>query len=465
MKVAFFPRNDYPNAVSICNNRWNKQMTYADFTDGIYEQASFMPIILWGFRYGIRTGCHISRYPVTSWPSDVQLIKPLSKVGIIRAGLISCIDQSTGEYLPRYDYTQQEYNDYVDAEDEWFLPNIGYVPSTVTQYAQNSSYLPLTQEKLVAGRYDNPPAFNTYTWNGLTFPGKVSLGNPPNTPFSRLEQTRHNITMRWFSLLGSEEYQSAEQVMAVVREGIRITKNNSGFYANFDHWHQEIGDHRIIGEPPYSDKGVTYDTIEDYYAGISEESNGDVHFCSYSEAMEYAIARTMIKRIAMYSPIKSPNKVVFVTEFENNYDIPVPINKFRTPLSAVIDLSNTPLAGKYIKLNIGNFISLGNDRYVIDIPCPTYGLMTQVIISESNVNCSTPTTAPIVTFDGTNFHSDKKVNIVVFKKSVGYGEERTLYVDSALGVTNYTLTNREKNYLYAVGAITDYNKTALTEWI
>lgn len=418
MKVTFFPRNDYPNAIVVCDNRWGKSMTYCENSDTL-QDGLFIPIIKLAFKYSIKLGCFISK----TWNNSIHC-KNLKDNGIIDFDLYSCYQGNN---------TQESFNGYIDNENSWFLENIGKIPSCFSFSGSDQSYAALGAQKMIAGRSNEWNTFgNPYTWNGISFNSRTILGNPQIT-YNRIEQMKHLMSIRWCDEVRSGNYTPEEAISNLV-EDVQVTKEKGGFYNAFAHWHDVItGGYK-----------VSLNNYENYFSQIA---NPDIHFCSFGEAMEYAIARTILKRVVMYSPIDNKEVLRIVADYNNDYEPKINKKCLNTNLSAIVDLSDTHLSGKFIHLKFGNFIKIDNDKYIIDLPSPNNSIFSYQEISESNIDESLNTNKPVLTKEEKVVYCDQYVNWVVFS-----GNDIIDYKYNS-NIVELSSSN------YNVGVINKYGKT------
>lgn len=442
MKVTFFPRNDY-NA-KVCNHRWGKKMTYCENSDTL-ESGLYEPVVLWAFRYNLTLGCFVSKDFDYLWDAN-------SSISIKNTGIIN------------YDYyyakqgggsTQEGFNQYADLCRAWFRNLYGRNPSCISYGGSDMSYSDLAAQKFIAGRSNNwNPFGDPYTWYGKSFPEGTFLGEP-QAEFDRSREMLHLMSIRWCDEVKSGRY-TVEGAMTALMNDVNATKANGGFYNAFAHWHQLL----TGGYAP-----VTFQDYRNYMQLISDT---DIHFCSFGEAMEYAIERVMIKKLSCYSPILEPDKVKVVVEFKNDFSPIINQDCLNTPLSIEVDLSSTPLKGKNIKLDAGNYIKVGTDRYIIDLMPPKYSLVSTAVISEDTVDNSLNTDIPVITTSVVdnivNVTCDQKCNFVVFRRVTNDAESKVNIVDYKYDIDSFTIS-KTSGYQYAIGAVNKFKYSSATSWL
>ena len=392
--------------IQVCDNRWGKDMTYCENSDTM-NPNSYPFIIYLALKYGIKVGCFINSNPMWHYS---EIYPNLKDAGIIDFDLYA---QPTTEQKK----SQNSFNEYLDIERSWFKDKFNKYPSCISYYGSDESYSYFATQKMIAGRDNYWETFGkAYTWNGQTYPSKTTLGNP-QVGFDRIEQMNHLMSIRWCDEVMYGNY-TTEQAIQFLLKDIAATKMNHGFYNAFAHWHY------IAGMYPIS--------LEEYEKYFSRIADNKIHFCSFGEAMEYAISRTMIKNITSYCT--SDNNVIISVEYSNDF-IPI-INQdcLNTTISVLVDLSETSLANKNISINIGNFIKVGQNKYIIDVSPPNKSLVSKVTIKESVEGKELNTSIPVLSIDNEYILSDQVVNWIILDandnyriKEIYFNKDRIIY--------------------------------------
>lgn len=157
-----------------------------------------------------------------------------------------------------------------------------------------------------------------------------------------------------------------------------------------------------------------------------------------------------------------------VVEFKNDFSPIINQDCLNTPLSIEVDLSSTPLKGKNIKLDAGNYIKVGTDRYIIDLMPPKYSLVSTAVISEDTVDNSLNTDIPVITTsvvgNTVNVTCDQKCNFVVFRRVTDDSESKVTIVDYKYNTDSFTVS-KTSGYQYAIGAVNKFKYSSATLWL
>jgi hypothetical protein len=125
-----------------------------------------------------------------------------------------------------------------------------------------------------------------------------------------------------------------------------VTIPTNGWFNNFTHWHT-------------ADLGL----MELFYTALQEtDSLNNCWFAGMSEASEYRWFLDMITGTTAGFIGSS----CFVTVSINNVHN-LPISHIITPISVELDLTGTSLDGKDIKSNKGGIVSLGSNKYIVEV--------------------------------------------------------------------------------------------------
>lgn len=238
----------------------------------------------------------------------------------------------------------------VENQDKW--TDIINVPKSSTFSYRNGQNTNPQIYKLgyLAGRNSN---INTnYFFGGISKDGNI-LGN--DILLNRTNEVNQSITTRWIDSYKANPTTANN----LVRTKIQQAYNNRGVYFDFSHHHQG-----------------TNQQLEDLYKTIGEyldaqNIRSECWICGYGELSEYIWYRSLVKR-AVATVV---NNSVYVTlewndlkTEENGISDDILKDMLNTPLSIEIDLSDTPLAGKLIQNSGGSILSLGSNKYIVDVP-------------------------------------------------------------------------------------------------
>ena len=359
MDVVFFPRNDYPSKVEVCNHRLGKKMTYTDQTDGLHysdSTASYIPYTTMAKTRNIKVGCFVGLSSAISDPDGI--IKSDYNSGNIWLDAYSLAPNIQDKVIHPSQYgniTQEEWN---AAYNNYLYPNF---------YA-------FTGKKPVALSYsygtDNFKAYVTQFLgarnsliSGNTDYG-VGCGNPSDVAYSFSVFNSKMCSMRWYDQAKANGNDFQGQ-LAIVSAKIDETMLDGGWLNNFTHWHNY-----------YSDGNEQW--AEAYLNLLaSKNTNDEIYFAGYGEALAYLVYRQLVTKVVMYSPVKHHN-VQLVIMLETNNTLGVDTDLLQVPISVKFSTAGTPLEGQTIKSNC-NIISLRNNQYIVEIP---YGRFPIAVIDK-----------------------------------------------------------------------------------
>lgn len=363
MEAVFFPRKDYD--VEICAHRYGKKMTYTDQSDqlkfaGNREWSaqleggkSYNWITTLAKRYGVKVGFFAYYAEPTQPDFDIALSD-------LNAGYI-WIDQYS--YAPEIkdkitrhnpispeEFRRAYYNSLLPP----FYEKVGKKPVALSYSYGEQSFSDATCPLYLAGRNSGG-----YTYGDTDY-GK-GYGSPLDVPYSMEGYKSKASSYRWFDSAktmingGTEEANAYQTAINNVATYIDATKQNGGWFSNFTHFHDIM---------TKSELSRIY--AEKYYEMLSDKNtDGDIYFAGYGEAVAYLVFRQMVVRAVMYSPIAASQKLVIQLETRNSMGIDEEL--LQVPLSIKFSTQSTPLQGKKIKSS-RNLISLGNNNYIVEIP-------------------------------------------------------------------------------------------------
>lgn len=355
MKVVFFPRNDYPNNIEICNHRLDKKMTYTEDTD-VLPQRAIDYILPMAVTRGINT-CVFASMEADTVLSEYVMTQ-------INNNLL----YPDVYFMPtRYaatDITEEE----IDADYQrylnWFLPIFGRKPVSFAYSVGNTSYSQFMMKYFLAGRNSGK---NEYTDYG------TGLGNPSNIPYSLSGYISKQSSFRWWDTARQNSDNFAVQIQAVA-DKIDETLLNGGWVNNFTHWHNvvDLDIDPITGEVREGREGLpSISAYDDYFAMLAQKNaNNEIYFAGYGEAVAYLVYRESISKAVMYSPVGAENdKLIIRLEAKNVFNIDTDL--LQVPISIKFSTTGTPLEGQTIRCDY-NLISLGNNQYIVEIPYSEY---------------------------------------------------------------------------------------------
>lgn len=387
MKVQFIPESNFP--ARVCSHRYGALATISQCTD-LYSTPSSYAAEMIGFKHNIsptfflrltsendiqdvvdtgRCGWGvyfltaywysagamrgIPDYDATTWTSAGQSAFSNAVAGQPKPARFpnhgqELYDVSGGVY--GYDYETEtagsnglnEITGLADALSMSFFNQTGKTASVISYQNGEVGIAPFLIAKYLAGRNSDA----TSSGNGRTAYGKDKAVNQylgtPDVDLSKLDRISQASTTRFWDN-GKNLVYCQSQIDATIL--------NRGWYNDFIHYHSAFN-------------AGTFDDVEEFYQMINEATANDfVWKCGYEEAMEYMWLRESIEIVVGNYKNGKARVYLRVSEvLEGMY------NLISTPISVEIDLGETPLSGKDVKSNYGQILSLGADKYVIDVP-------------------------------------------------------------------------------------------------
>lgn len=429
MSTNIFPRNDYN--VEVCAHRWDKHMTYVESTDTL-SNNNYMPLMLWFFRNNVRAG-------IFSWivpEAQLKAAKELELCGIVNNSLYCTMGSST----------QRTMNINARIMRETFKKFFGRYPSTYSYAGSDESYYRQAASYFNAGRDNDYADFgHPYTFYGYDFQSKELLGSlevpvgggspvyPERTGFDRFDEMKHFMSMRIPSEVGNKaKFQHGytwQDVLNLAIADFRTTYGNRGFYNNFCHWHDLGGGVKLdVSVLQYKDYVDALGSLTVNNVDVSD----NIHFCGFDEAMEYMMARILLKKISCYTPIGNPEEVHIVGYFNNDVSPLFRMDCFNTPLTIKVNLVGTPLEGEDIKVDYGNVVKVANNIFLVELPVPRTGNISGIVLSKTNGSDYVITTRPTIT--ATEEGATPTVTIVPFTDDIeSYSVSSNNYVNHSPG--------------------------------
>lgn len=355
MKVTFFPRNDYPNNVEVCAHRLGKKMTYTEDTDGFRDSTVFD----WAMESlvlpnNIKWSIFLAQRNDSTRNAE---IKSYIEQGIIWGDLYFLAPHSPEDTVDR-----QEYEEYRDIYLAWCESVFGIRPNSISYSYGNYGFKSYIGNDFLGGRNSSALGDTDYG---------VGYGTPNSVPYSLAYYLSKPSTTRWFNDakdVRGHNTGTAEDFanrLSQLSNEIDACMLAGGWFNNFTHIHDAY-------DYEYDGQHVARDAYEDYFEMLAKKnSNNEIYFAGYGEAIAYLAYRSMIKRVAMFSPIANPqNELVIRIETDNSI-LGVDTSLLNVPISVKFSTANTPLEGQTIRSS-RNLISLGNNQYIVEIPYAVY---------------------------------------------------------------------------------------------
>ena len=338
MEVTFFPRKDYD--VEVCAHRLGKKMTYTEQTDGLHTELSYNPFMALAKARNIRVGCFMTVNDAVTDQVRADLAE--NKIWLDAYSMTSSLRDKIVHGLP---ITREEWDvAYYGSILPTFRAVTGKKPVALSYSYGNQTFREYTTQLLGARN-------SSYTWQ--TDYG-VGYGTPSDQSYSFSRFCSKAGTTRWYDYAKSHD-NDFEGSLGLISDKIDETLQNGGWMNNFTHWHNY-----------YSDGNQQW--AEAYLDLLAEKnSNNQIYFAGYGEAVAYLVYRSMITKAVMYSPNSKRDKQLIIRLETDNSALNVDTDLLQVPISVKFSLQGTPLAGSFIHSS-RNLISLGNDTYIVEIP-------------------------------------------------------------------------------------------------
>lgn len=365
MDVIFFPRNDYPNKVEICDHRLGKKMTYCDITTMIPKLVSekLLPLFV-GYNQAnnLRVSCFfhndgtLPTGPYSSYlgPYVMQQIAN----NVIWPDMYFYPD-------PINDYTEEAVTRAWNSLQPWFIDKFGMKPIGAVFSSNVQSYKQYTYSYFLSVESDAIGSINGNTDYG------VGVGNPSNVPFSLSRYFPRVINSRVldFARADNEDYATyINQMATLIDQTLALPRG--GFIGNFSHWHDllYLDYDKNTGDPiPGRNDYAINNGFKPYYNMLAAKNqNNEIYFAGFGEAMAYLVFRELITRVVMYSPTKhSDSQLAIRLETQNTLSVNTEL--LQVPISVKFSTVGTPLENRTIQSE-NNLISLGGGEYIVEIP-------------------------------------------------------------------------------------------------
>lgn len=346
MEAIFFPRNDYPNKIEICQHRFGKSMTFTEQSDRILPSGSFSWISNLADTYGIKVGF----FAIYTDFSDANFSNAKAA---FNAGKVWFDEYSMA---PSIQYKIEHYNeDHIPVTDEEFVE--AYEETLLPSFLNAMGKKPVALSYAYGVQTFSDAVCPLYlgarnSWYEYHTDYGIGFGSPNNVQYSFADYKSRQSTIRWYdkALPTSAFSEGISEVASL----IDTTLQNGGWLNNFTHFHSVIANgHQAI--------------YEQYFQMLADKNaNDEIYFAGYGEAVAYLVYRQLITKAVMYSPVESPNdKLVIRLEALNTISIDTDL--LQVPISVKFSTAGTPLEGQNIKSN-RNLISLGSGEYIVEIP-------------------------------------------------------------------------------------------------
>ena len=356
MDAIFFPRNDYPSNIEVCNHRLGKKMTYTEQTDTLGTSTSYSSFMALAKNRNIKTGCFLR----LDSPVNNADAKADYENGKIWFDAYSFAPNIADKIINPSQYGSITEEEWETAYNNYILPNflglVGRKPVCLS-YSYGTVNFSDYITQFLGGR--NSAVSNETDYG-------YGLGTPDDKEYTFTRFSSKANTMRWYDQAKSNDNDFLGQ-LAIVSAKIDETLLNGGWLNNFTHWHNYYSDNN----------GQWAEAYLDLLA--AKNQNGEIYFSGYGEAVAYLVYRQMITRCVMYSPVhESTSKLVIRLEAQNTLGIDTDL--LQVPLSIKFSTVDTPLAGKTITSDC-NLVTLGSGNYIVEIPYT--GRFPKAVIYES----------------------------------------------------------------------------------
>ena len=406
MEVVFFPKEQYP--VSVCDHRHNKKMTCTFASDNHWiESYNYMCNL--AQQKGLRLGVFYGRHAQGTMNQDnYAAIKQAEAADICRTDIYFPAPSGSSWNVR---YTEQQYVDTVSLYKSWLYDIVGRIPSVFGYAYGVNSYTEFAKDYWLAGR--DSEAYNQYNnnrQNYLNYSNKAFNGNyigSPNIVYDRTKYYEDESisyeenawisqpnTTRWDYFI-KQNINGGMTISAAVADAVSKMSNlldicyqQGGWFRDFVHWDdyypQTGGWYKNFTEWTTAVDDIPFNPLDMMFTAlfemIEEKSYfDDIHFCSWGEAIEYMVARMMVKKISAYTPKSNPNaiNIAVETDMTKYGNIAEMLN---TPISIYLSLEDTPLENESIIVsNCVGYNQNGNDIVIeIDVKrCNVVSILQQ----------------------------------------------------------------------------------------
>lgn len=383
MKVIFFPRNDYPNNVEICNHRLGKKVTYCECTTDIpdFVQNTILPYFVTAHNTkSLKVGTYFGwQYLNSAW--NTVYGKQCIADGVIWPDLY---------FYPGSDLSEEHIlSVYNNDALPFFVENFGKKPIAIDFSSGIMSYKSYLANKFLAA--DSSLQDLSKTDYG------VGVGIPNNVPYSQERYYPRNMNSRVLDnaradIIANSAYNTPQekdyydyyinQMSDLIDDTLAL--QNGGFIMNFHHWHDLVKmDYNTDGTPIAGRNDYAINNgFKPYIDMLCQKNvNNEIYFAGYGEAVAYLLFRQYIQKAVMYSPNDHPNDHIIIRlEVPNSLNVDTEL--LSVPISVKFSTNGTPLANSNIRCKNHNLVSIGNNQYIVEIPYNEYaGVLIEKVIS------------------------------------------------------------------------------------
>ena len=379
MNVVFFPKEQYP--ISVCDHRHNKKMTCTFQADN-HTIESYTYMCNLASTLGIRLGVFYGKHAQGSMAQNgYAAIKQYERADICRTDIYFPAPAGSDTSVL---YTEQEYIEKVNEYKQWLYNIVGRMPSAFSYAYGVTTYAQFAKDYWLAAR--NSGAYNQYAdrQNYLNYGRKAFNGNYIGAPEIAYDRTQYEQMISWISQPSTTRWDSfirdninggmsindaVADAVSKMSTLLDICYQQGGWFRDFVHWDdyypQTGGWYKNFTEWTTSVDDVPFNPLAVMFTALfnmmrNKSYFNDIHFCSWGEAVEYMVARMMVKKVSAYTPQSDPNAInialeVDMSKYGNITDM------LNTPISVNIDLTGTPLSSETVDvINADSYIQNGN---------------------------------------------------------------------------------------------------------
>lgn len=504
MRVKTLPLSTIP--VVKCNHRWGAKMTFSHQTDSRYENSIYAGE-LYGFKNNVRLGAfitptlgqydegiteaeatglmrHDNYFPTDYWKNpttgNIELIPDHYGTVWTQAGVDAfenavlgaskavrtptCGAQMYALTNGRLGYDEatgtigtsnlQEFFGVVKQQKDWLLEKTGRNLSSASYRNGVQNERSIMFDSFLGVRTSNYgnvlTGADADTWYGGTLGNHIG-----GTPFRSFYEW-YPCTTRWwdyFDSIGATK----EQATTYAQDQLAKCITQSGWFRDFFHWHS------------LRNKNVLPNLDEFLQIFRTAVTGNFVWTCSNGEAIEYMFVRELCESLTAFE--KNGEVVVIadtVDKFKGlnyfNYPGDVPLETMHIPLSVEIDLSSTSLAGQSIVVSSGKVVSLGANKYIIEIPFHGREGFSSVIIKQGSGgvhNTSRPTATTYISGGKITLSANMPVRAVLFGVNSGGFEYDSLPVLRSNELKSTHEFNISTGKDYRIGIISEFGQASL----
>lgn len=387
MEVVFFPKEQYP--ISVCDHRHNKKMTCTFQADN-HTIESYTYMCNLASTLGIRLGVFYGKHAQGSMAQNgYAAIKQAEAADICRTDIYFPAPAGSDRTVL---YTEEQYISLVNEYKSWLQGIVNRIPSVFSYAYGADTYTEFAKDYWLAAR--NSEEYNQYVssrQNYLNYGKKAFDGNFVGTPQILYNPNAYTIdqqswisqpsTTRWDHFIKDNINNHGMSIDDAVSDAVSKMSalldacyNNGGWFRDFVHWDdyypQTGGWYKNFTEWTTNVDDVPFNPLDKMFTAlfnmiVAKSYFDDIHFCSWGEAIEYMVARMMVKKVSAYTPKLDQNAInialeVELSKYNNIQNIQGMLN---IPISLLLSLANTPLSGKTVvsKSEDVNIIQSGNN--------------------------------------------------------------------------------------------------------